>query len=84
MTEPLVPCGICARYAGCEGQPETPTMVPKSKGRCAECASFVKTEGGEICCGPHGRGCPDDATCRVGEKRCPSCQERFKSLHPGR
>ena len=83
MTEPLVPCDICARYAGCEDQPETPTMVPASEGRCAVCADFIRREGGEICCGPHGRGCPDDATCWVGEKRCPSCLERFKSLHRG-
>ena len=88
MTEPLVPCALCVKYRA------QPIMVSATKNRhksgyplCWECASFVNDpeHGYEPCCGPHGRGCPKGVTPPApGGKRCPSCQERFKSLHPGR
>jgi hypothetical protein len=52
IAEPLVPYDIRLKYR------EDPEMVPASKGPCNMCAFFVRTEGGEPCCGVHGRGCP--------------------------
>jgi hypothetical protein len=89
MTEQLVPCDLCVKCGY-----DRIGMVPVSDRRyqggyhlCFVCARFMKDPetGWDPCCGPHGRGCPQGLTMSVvGEKRCASCLEAFKSLHSGR